>query len=403
MKRYLSILVIFLSLVLHVEAVDSHRTSVSPNDGWVGTWAAAPQFAAHKDMPAHSDLSGSALRQIIHVSVGGDVVRLQLSNEYSTSPVEIKSLYIADAADSCDINPRTVRYVTFHKKRGVTLQAGTAVMSDVVKYHLRPLQRLAITVNYGATPAEATAHLGSRTTSYIIKGEALPSTGFASSERVDHWFNISALDVRNDEAETIPVLGNSITDGRGSTTNMQNRWTDSFAEALNAGNAKGQPVGVLNLGIGGNSVLRGGLGTPAVGRFQRDILSQRGVKRIIIFEGVNDIGGSNGNSEEIASQLIAAYQQFIALAHEHGLKVYGATITPFRNHYYYTPFHEAARQVVNEWIRTAGHFDGVIDFDKLMRDPSDPTAMRNEVQSDWLHPNATGYAEMGRYAAEIIK
>lgn len=218
--------------------------------------------------------------------------------------------------------------------------------------------------------------------------------------RVDHWYNISAIDIYGDTESAVAVLGNSITDGRGSTTNMQNRWTDILATNLQAA---GKDLAVLNLGIGGNCVLNGGLGTPAMKRYDRDILEQRGVSAVVIFEGVNDLGSINGNSEAMAANLIEAYQQMAKKARERGYKVYGATITPFGGHSYFTFFREAARQTVNEWIRTSGIFDGVIDFDKLMRNPSEPSKLKADLQDDWLHPNAAGYKVMGEYAAKIIK
>jgi lysophospholipase L1-like esterase len=373
-------------------------TAISAQERWTGTWATAPQATTDGNMPKTS-LTGSAARQIVHVSLGGDQIRLQLSNEYSDAPLQIKSVYIADAQDSCDINAKTARYLTFGKKRNVEIAAGKSVISDVVKYNLKPLQRFTITINYGESPAKVTSHPGSRTTTYIIKGESKPRTSFANGERTDHWFNIATIDVKGGDAGCIAVLGNSITDGRGSTTNKQDRWTDVLAETLNA---DGKPMGVLNLGIGGNFVVRYGLGDPALKRFDRDIMAQRGVNTLIIFEGVNDIGNS-GNAEKTATELTDAYKVFIQKAHDKGLKVYGATITPFKGHSYFTFFHEAARQAVNEWIRTSKELDGVIDFDKLVRDPQDPSRQQKDLQQDWLHPNAAGYKKMGEYAAKKIE
>jgi len=248
------------------------------------------------------------------------------------------------------------------------------------------------------TLTNMTSHRGSRTTSYIIKGTSKPRKSFVPTEQLDHWYTIAALDVMaSANTPCIAVLGNSITDGRGSTTNLQNRWTDCMAEAYEG------KVAVLNEGIGGNAVLRGGLSEPAVKRFDRDIMSLRGVKTLVIFEGVNDIGGSRGNSEQVAAELIEAYKKFIGKAHGAGMKVYLATITPFQGNGYYTPFHEAARQVVNEWIRTNKEADGVIDFDEMVKNPQKPTALKEEYSDDWLHLNPTGYEAMGRYAASIIK
>lgn len=370
---------------------------------WVGTWATAVEYTGPSDMPKTS-LSERSVREIIHVSIGGETLRLQLSNVFGNEDVEIRSVFIADAKDSCDIDVKSAKYLTFNGKKNIKIEAGKDVFSDNIKYHLSPLQRLAITICYDKqTPEHATSHRGSRTTSYIIKGEAKPKTPFTGDvEKLDHWYNIAALDVM--AAEGTPVvaaLGNSITDGRGTTTNLQNRWTDRLAEAFDG------KVGVLNLGIGGNSVLRGGISQPALVRFDRDILGQRGVNTLIIYEGVNDIGGAKENTQKDNSiarsnELIEAYKTMTEKAHAAGMKVYIATICPFKGNGYYTFFHEAARQTVNEWIRTQKVADGVIDFDAQVRDANDPTKLRKELSDDWLHLNPAGYKVMGEYAAKVL-
>lgn len=394
--RKLTILLLTAAMSMTISAQQKN----SPTSVWEATWATAIEFTGPSDMPA-SSLSNRAIRQIIHVSKGGTQLQLKLSNVHSKEPVDIKSVFIADAKEASDIDAKTAKYVTFNGKRNITIEPGKDLTSDVIGYNLKPLQLLSITINYGeSTPVNASSHRGSRTTSYIIKGVAKPKTKFVDAEKVDHWYNIASLDVLRSnpaEANAIVVLGNSITDGRGSTTNKQNRWTDAMAEAL------GGETSVLNLGIGGNSVLWGGLSEPAVKRFNRDILEQQGVKTLIIFQGVNDIGGSRGNSEEVAKKLTEAYKSFIDQGHARGWKVIGATITPFKGNSYYSFFHEAARQVVNEWIRTSGAFDAVIDFDELVRDPQDPTKLKAEYSDDWLHLNPTGYAAMGKLAAEVYK
>ena len=394
--RKLTILLLAAAMSMTISAQQKN----SPTSVWEATWATAIEFTGPSDMPA-SSLSNRAIRQIIHVSKGGTQLQLKLSNVHSKEPVDIKSVFIADAKEASDIDAKTAKYVTFNGKRNITIEPGKDLTSDVIGYNLKALQLLSITINYGeSTPVNASSHRGSRTTSYIIKGVAKPKTKFVDAEKVDHWYNIASLNVLRSnpaEANAIVVLGNSITDGRGSTTNKQNRWTDAMAEAL------GGETSVLNLGIGGNSVLWGGLSEPAVKRFNRDILEQQGVKTLIIFQGVNDIGGSRGNSEEVAKKLTEAYKNFIDQGHAKGWKVIGATITPFKGNSYYSFFHEAARQVVNEWIRTSGAFDAVIDFDELVRDPQDPTKLKAEYSDDWLHLNPTGYAAMGKLAAEVYK
>ena len=374
---------------------------------WKGTWATAVEWTGKGDMPKES-LSNRSCRQIVHVSFGGKELRLKLSNEMSKTPVDIKSVYIADTdADSnWGIQNKTAKYLSFAGKKAVTIQAGKAIYSDVTKYDLKAGQRLTITIDYGnRTPENATSHRGSRTTSYIVscQGKTIKpmDKSFDDGEKADHWYNLSAIEVKADEnLPVVAVLGNSITDGRGSTTNLQNRWTDFLSDALN----QEKPYGVLNLGIGGNCVVQGGLSEPAMKRFDRDILGQKGVTQLVIFEGTNDIGCSNGNYEHIADTLIACYKVLIAKAKAKGIEVYGGTITPTKGNGWYSFWHEAIRQTVNEWIRNCKDFDGVIDFDQLARDPQDPQRLKAEYSDDWLHLNPKGYEAMGKFAAkELLK
>lgn len=366
---------------------------------WKGTWAAAAEWTGQGDMPKES-LSNRSVRQIVHVSIGGNTLRLQLSNEFGNDVVDIKSVFVADGSEDATIDVKSATYVKFSGKNGVSIEPGKAIFSDEFKYNLKPLQRLAITICYGErTPEHATSHRGSRTTSYIIKGEAKPKTIFSDDcEKVDHWYSIAALDVMAPvTTQCISVLGNSITDGRGTTTNKQNRWTDFLAEAYEG------TVGVLNLGIGGNAVIEGGLSEPALKRFDRDILGQRGTGVLVIFEGVNDIGSCwPGKSEEKAFKLIEAYKTLVEKAHAAGMRVYIATITPFKGNSYFSHFHEAARQYVNEWIRKGESADGILDFDQLVRDPSYPQQLKAEYSDDWLHLNPKGYEAMGKYAATVL-
>ncbi len=392
----LSVLLIVLQTFLFVQA----------QQVWKGTWAAAAEYTGQGDMPKES-LSDRSCRQVIHVSIGGSELRLKLSNEFGSGPVSMKSVYIADTDASCNwlVNGKSVRYLTFGGKKSVTIAPGKAVYSDACRYALKAGQRLTVTIDYGKqTPEHATSHRGSRTTSYIIKGmHKTPKPmdkAFGDGEKVDHWYNIAALEVKADAAvPVVAVLGNSITDGRGSTTNHQNRWTDFLSDELNAE----MPYGVLNLGIGGNCVVEGGLSEPAMKRFERDILGQAGVDKLIIFEGTNDIGCSSKNYEHVADTLIACYKVLIAKAKARGIKVYGATITPTKGNGWYSFWHEAIRQTVNEWIRTSKEFDEIIDFDELTRDKQDPQCLKAEYSDDWLHLNPKGYEAMGKYAAGILK
>lgn len=365
---------------------------------WTATWATAIEAPlAESDMPKTS-MTNSTLRQVIHVSIGGDKLRMQLSNEKSQQPVEIKSVYIADTDGGKAIDQKTAKYLTFNGSRSATIEPGKAVYTDVAQYKLKPLQRLSVTISYGNTPVKATTHRGSRTTSYLAQGEVAPKADFAEVEKFEHWYSIAALEVEAPAStRCIACLGNSITDGRGTTTDAQNRWTDVLAEQL------GGKVAVINLGIGGNCVITGGLSAPASERFDRDILAQQGVTDLVIFEGVNDLSSIKDDGAKTVRMLTKFYRLFAKKAKEKGMRVYGGTIMPFKNSFAYSETHEKARQEVNQWIRTAPDYDGVIDFDKATADPKDPEALMESLQSDWLHPNADGYKVMGECAAKAFK
>lgn len=396
-KKKLSLMIALLSLAC---------TGLEAQNVWKGTWATAVEYTGKGDMPKES-LSNRSCRQVVHVSFGGNEMRLKLSNEFSKEPVGIKSVYIADtdASANWEIKAKTVKYLKFNGKKNVTIAPGKAIYSDDLKFTLKAGQRLTITIDYGEqTPKHATSHRGSRSTSYIVNSSVRTAKpmdkSFVEGEKVDHWYNLSAIDVKTDvKTPVVAVLGNSITDGRGSTTNMQNRWTDFLSDALNAE----KPYGVLNLGIGGNCVVEGGLSEPAMKRFDRDILGQTGVDKLVIFEGTNDIGCCGGNYEHVADTLIACYKVLIAKAKAKGIKVYGATITPTKGNGWYSYWHEAMRQQVNEWIRKGGFFDEIIDFDELVRDPQDPQRLKEDYSDDWLHLNPKGYEAMGKFAAEKLK
>ena len=375
---------------------------------WVGTWATAPQTVVKSFMPYNNCMTNRSVRQVVKVSIGGDVIRLKLSNIYSMQPVEIRSIYIAHAKDSSDIDAKTAQYFKFGNSYKTVIPAGKQIVSNALKFKLRNLERVAITINYTSAPEIPTVHMGSRTTSYIMKGVTNAHSNFAKAFRENHWYNISGIDVytMSNNMSAIAIIGNSITDGKCSTDNAQNRWPDVMSEMLQLKH-KITNQGVLNLGIGNNRVtVPGGFGALAKERFDRDILMQNGVKKVIIFEGVNDIGAArSGSSETVARQIIESIQGMMKKAKARKMKVYLGTITPFKGAGYYTHFHEAARLYVNDWIRSqAKNVDGILDFAKLLQDPNDDRRMKREYASnDWLHPNPTGYKAMGIYAADIVK
>ena len=399
MKRIIAFFIFLCAITINATA-----------QGWIGTWATAPQTVVKSFMPYNNNMSNRSVRQVVKVSIGGDMIRLKLSNIYSTEPVVIRSIYIAHAKDSFAIDPKSAKYLKFSNQYKVTIPAGKSITSDALPYDLKPLQRLAITINYTSAPTVPTVHMGSRTTSYIMKGVTNAHSNFEKAFRENHWYNISGIDIytMRTDLSSIAIIGNSITDGKCSTDNAQNRWPDVMSEMLQL-KYKITNQGVLNLGIGNNRVVvPGGFGALAKERFDKDVLAQAGVKKVIIFEGINDIGAAkSGYSETVARQLIESYQAMIKKAKARRLKVYLGTITPFKGAGYYSPFHEAARQTVNEWIRNQAknkEVDGILDFAKLLQDPEDDRRMKKEyVSNDWLHPNPTGYKAMGTYAAEIIK
>ena len=397
MKRLLVFLMMFCAL-----------STYSLAQNWVGTWATAPQTVVRSFMPYNNCMTNRSVRQVVKVSIGGDVIRLKLSNIYSMQPVEIRSIYIAHAKDSFAIDAKTAQYFKFGNSYKTVIPAGKQIVSDALKFNLRNLERVAITINYTSAPEVPTVHMGSRTTSYIMKGVTNAHSNFAKAFRENHWYNISGIDVytMSNNMSAIAIIGNSITDGKCSTDNAQNRWPDVMSEMLQLKH-KITNQGVLNLGIGNNRVtVPGGFGALAKERFDRDILMQSGVKKVVIFEGVNDIGAArSGSSETVARQIIESIQGMMKKAKARKMKVYLGTITPFKGAGYYTHFHEAARLYVNDWIRSqAKNVNGILDFAKLLQDPNDDRRMKREYASnDWLHPNPTGYKAMGIYAADIVK
>lgn len=360
---------------------------------WVGSWATSQQLVEPGNMPpAPPGLTNNTLRQIFQVSIGGTRVRLRFSNEYGGTPLTLQSVHCAKSVSTHAVDAATDKTVTFNGSTTVTIAGSQAIWSDPIDFALAPLSKVAVSIYFGETPSSVTGHPGSRTTSYIMAGDGAAAASLTAPVSTDHWYILSGLDVAADEnTHAVAILGDSITDGRGSTTNGNDRWPDALAKRLQA-EPTTTKVGVLNHGIGGNLVLNSGLGPTALVRFDRDIIGQSGVRWAIIFEGVNDIGYSSGST--ISTSLINAYTQFVTKAHAAGLLAYGATITPFGANSYYTVEHEAARQAVNTWIRTAGNFDAVIDFDAAVRDPLNAVNLLSSYSSDGLHLTPAGYQKM---------
>ena len=367
---------------------------------WVGAWSSAQLAPDAKNSLAPEDYPNATLRQVVRLSIGGDTLRVKLSNLFGTQPLTIDAARIAVSAApaTARIDPATDRPLTFSASARVTIPAGGETWSDPVKLKVAPLAHLAISLHYPAAPSVQTGHPGSRATSYILPGDHTAATDLPGAKTADRWFQIAGIDIASRKASAIVAFGDSITDGYGVQPNTNLRWTDGLIERL-----KGKNIAVLNLGIGGNRVLADGLGPSGVSRFDRDVLSQSGVTHFIILEGVNDLGVLNRDQSKDASanagmaqDLISAYASMVAKARAKGIKAIGATILPYSGSAYYHPpaEAEAARQTVNAWIRAPGNFDAVIDWDAALRDPARPTHLLPAYDNDGLHPNMAGYKAM---------
>ncbi|HVO73019.1 MAG TPA: SGNH/GDSL hydrolase family protein [Ignavibacteriaceae bacterium] len=396
-KKFNKLLLLLVGLLLFSACFPGITGISTANKEWVGTWRTAPQLVEERNNPPAPGLSNNTLRQIVRVSLGGDSLRVRFSDEFSTTPVTMKSVHIAVSADSSAIILQTDRELKFNGNSEVIIKPGSAIISDPSGFHAEPRSNITITIYFGDTSPDVTGHPGSRTTSYIVTGNKVSAIDLPDAVKTDHWYIISGIDVTAYEsAAAVVALGNSITDGRGSGTNKQNRWPDELARRLQE-NPETREVAVLNQGIGGNCVLRDCLGPSALSRFERDVLSATKAHWLIILEGINDIGQiPDAESEgKTARDLIAAYEQMIDSAHAKSMKVYGATILPFAGSFYDAPYRQTARDTVNEWIRKSGRFDAVIDLDMALRDPGNPLYLLPGADSgDHLHPNETGYRMM---------
>ena len=395
----------FLALGLAPAGLTVSQTTPSQLN-WVGSWAASQQIPEQQNALAPDDLRDATLRQIVHLTFGGPTLRVRVSNVFGAAPLHLTSIHIANpiSAASASIDPATDKALTFSGRSDVAVPAGAEYFSDPVDFPVTALSNLAITLHLDSPPAGQTGHPGSRATSYLVHGDLVSAADLPDAKKVEHWYQVSGVDVLAPQgAASIVVLGDSITDGHGATTNGNDRWTDVLAERLQA-SPNTRALSVLNEGIGGNHLLTNGLGPNALARFARDVLAQTGARYLIILEGVNDLGGLARDGEvtpaehsALVHHILGSYSQIITQAHAHGIKVLGATILPYTGSDYYHPgaSSEADRQAINQWIRARGHFDAVVDFDKTMRDPSHPESLLPSYDcGDHLHPSPAGYRAM---------
>lgn len=373
---------------------------------WIGSWSAAQQLLDPSNALSAEGHGDVTLRQIVRLSFGGPEIRVRLSNRFGTVPLHVKSVHVARAisASSGRIVAGTDNSLTFSGLPDVIIPAQADYTSDPLSFPVTALSNLSITLELDDPPAEQTGHAGSRAISYLTSGDQVSAEDLPNARTIEHWYFIARVEVTAEaNAGSIVAFGDSITDGKGSTTNGNDRWPDLLAERLQTPATAGNWA-VLNEGISGNRLLLDGLGPNALSRFDQDVIAQPGVRYLIVLEGINDIGmlarmtevAPAGHEAEVR-RVIAAYEQLIARAHVHDIKVIGATLMPFAGSVFYhpSPATEADRQSVNAWIRQVGHFDDVIDFDKITRDPEQTDRLLPALDSgDHLHPSPAGYAAM---------
>jgi lysophospholipase L1-like esterase len=365
---------------------------------WVGTWSSSPQAIV-----APIQISGQTLRQIVHTSVGGGRVRVRLSNAYGTTSLVIGSAHVAISAGGDSIHAGTDRVLTFNGSPTITIPAGALAVSDMVSLDVPALDDLAVSLYLPESVAATTQHAQSQQTTYLSSpGDFTGASTVAAATTTESFYFLTGVEVRAPErARAVVTLGDSVTEGFGSTPDMNQRWPNLLAERL-LSNSATSSVAVLNAGISGNRVLHDFLGTNALARFDRDVLVQTGVQYVIVLEGNADIliPVLTGNAAEVvtAAQIIQGHRQMIDRAHALGLRIYGGTLYPVEGYPFpgfWTPALETTRQAVNDWIRTSKAYDAVIDFDKVLRDPNHLTRLRPAYDSgDHAHPNDAGYKAM---------
>ncbi len=365
---------------------------------WVGTWATAPMVAdgGNNMRP----FSGTTLREIVHISAGGAQIRVRFTNAYGTDPLTISDAHVALSAGNAAIQPGTDHAITFGGATSVNIPPGAELFSDPVALAVQPLSDLVVSFYLPSQVMRAeTFHSFADQDNFIASGDVSSAADLPGAIKIFSWYFLDGVDVQAvDGSRAIVTLGDSITDGALSTHNANLRWPDLLAARVQADpNLKN--IGVLNVGIGGNRVLNEVAGPSALSRIDRDVLSQSGVRYVIILESINDIGRlahlTNPYDDITAQQLEMGLKQIADAAHEHGIKAIGATLTPYGGAGYSSDKGEQVREAVNDWIRNSGTFDGVADFDKATQDPANPTHFNAAYDSgDHLHPKDDGYKAM---------
>lgn len=360
--------------------------------GWVGTWSTSPvcfQAATILGLARDTRFDDQSVRMVVHTSIGGDVVRVKLSNVCGDVALEIGAATIGISESGAGIRAGTERTLRFDDRESVVIPSGSTATSDPVELGFPALSDLAISIHLPNETVPTTSHPLAARSFVSDRGDFTSDVeGGAFRKAMPHWIFLDAVEVlARDDSAAVVAFGDSVTEGTGTTLGANRRWPDVLARRLAAAD---RSLGVLNQGINGNRVLTSLLGESALRRFDRDVLGQAGVEYVILLEGINDIG--LGNPDVTAEQIIAGYQELIERAHAHGLEIFGGTLTPAEGNPYafYAPYDESKRVAVNRFIRDGGAFDGVIDFDAAVGDPANPSRWRAGLSVDALHPSDAG-------------
>ncbi len=381
---------------------------------WITSWAAAPMASVPPPLigPLPFALNNQTIRQVLHLSAGGHRLRVRLTNEYGGKPLTIGAASIARVNADGSVDRSSVRKLSFAGQPSAVIPASAPLLSDPVDLPVKALSDVSLSLYFPQDTGLCTCHQLAVQEGFVSGPGDFTATEFTAAQSVQSRAFVSGVEVEVAHGKTIVVLGDSISDGVGSTFNENRRWPDVFARRLNHGSAA---WGVANQGISGNRVLEDGAGQSALARLDRDVLALPGVAYLIVFEGVNDLGVGFGKwalppgpdnapppvivapfQKPTASVMIAGYRQIIARAHARGIRVFGATIAPFEGAMYWSAEGESQRKAINEWIRHGGEFDAVLDFDAVFRDPAKPTRMAaGKHMGDYLHGNDAGYAAVG--------
>ncbi len=412
-KRQILLTLVTVAVLASTALVATARgiTSPEPAEAWVGSWSAALTPAGVGPAPwlPKEGFTNKTIRMVVHTSAGGSKSRIRLSNRYGAKPLTVGHASLAKPwkeAGAGDLTPGSANEVTFNGQKSVTIPAGGVAVSDAVTMDIPWAGDVAVSIFLPGPTGPATWHWAAKQTSFIGPGDVTTSaSGAALSTTANSWFYLAGVDVLNRSGEgAIAVLGDSITDGFGSTSNASHRWTDYLSARLNKTGENGRAPGVLNLGLSGNRLNKDGtdfgfapMGVNASARFYPDVLSQTGVRMVIVELGINDVWISHDEPDKIISSL----RQIASVAHQSGLAVVVCTLMPWSGYEAspgaktYSPTIDSIRLAVNSYIRTNSDFDAVIDFDAVMRDPANPNKLRAEWDSgDHIHPNDKGNEAM---------